>query len=696
MKLNKIFSVLAIAGAMCTVTSCNDFLDRAPLDKVTPNNYLNNDAQLAAYAINLYNFPSKGGWGLGSVIRGDDNTDNMAASKANEDLWVPERWLTSMNGGISFSRIRSVNYFLEDVLPKYESGRITGSKNKIEQYIGEIYFLRAMEYFDNLRTYGDFPILTKVLPDIKDVLIDNSKRQPRNEVARFILSDLDKAIELLSNDKALTGNKVRISKNAAYLLKSRVALYEGTWLTYHANTPRVPNGPEWPGKKLHPDYQYPAGSIEEEAKFFLNEALTASEEIISIPLQDQGQGLRNPINDQFQGWNSYYDMFCDDNMGKYDEVILWREYSLTYNVKHGTSEYLRKGGNLGYTKGYMDSFLMQDGKPIYAATNGEYKGDATLEKQKENRDSRLQLFMTSEDDSFAVASSSNPNIEVTKFGQRFQFPYILEQIEVRVPTGYTPRKNLSLDPRYLTKGGGLIEASGSIVFRAVEGYLNYLEASYMLNNGLTAKAKSVWGQIRERANMPANSFEVTIANTDLTKEAEGDWAVYSAGQMVDPTLFNIRRERRSEFIADGMRKADLYRWCALNQVRNYVIKGFNLWDENYTKYDVENKDEEGNVIGTKSALVEPGTPGKTANISSKSDPKAEGKYVLPYRIIKENNELYEGYSWRQAKYLSPIPIRHMQLASPTGDANNSNFYQNPDWPTVGDSPALKSNDVLDN
>lgn len=77
------------------------------------------------------------------------------------------------------------------------------------------------------------------------MLIEASKRSPRNEVARFILSDLDKAIELLSNTPS--GGKTRITKNAALLMKARVALFEATWEKYHAGTANVPNGPGWPG-----------------------------------------------------------------------------------------------------------------------------------------------------------------------------------------------------------------------------------------------------------------------------------------------------------------------------------------------------------------------------------------------------------------------------------------------------------------
>lgn len=67
---------------------------------------------------------------------------------------------------------------------------------------------------------------------------------------------------------------------------------------------------------------------------------------------------------------------------------------------------------------------------------------------------------------------------------------------------------------------------------------------------------------------------------------EVDWAKYSGSTLVDATLFNIRRERRCEFIGEGMRWDDLMRWRAMDQLltTKYVPEGFNFWDEAYDDY----------------------------------------------------------------------------------------------------------------
>lgn len=78
--------------------------------------------------------------------------------------------------------------------------------------------------------FGDFPIVRNTVPDQMESLVEASKRSPRNEVARFIISDLDSAIMLMGS--GMGTDKTRLNKETALLLKSRVALFEGTWLKY--------------------------------------------------------------------------------------------------------------------------------------------------------------------------------------------------------------------------------------------------------------------------------------------------------------------------------------------------------------------------------------------------------------------------------------------------------------------------------
>ena len=196
--------------------------------------------------------------------------------------------------------------------------------------------------------------------------------------------------------------------------------------------------------------------------------------------------------------------------------------------------------------------------------------------------------------------------------------------------------------------------------------MNYLEASYLKNGSIDGTAASYWRQLRERAGIDPD-FNKTIAATDLSKEP--DWAVYSGSEKVDATMYNIRRERRCEFIGEGRRKGDLIRWRAFDA----------LFPENMGKYIPEGD------VTDESALIEQAEGKGDANISNRKD----SKYIRPYRVIKENNEVWDGYQWRKAYYLSPYSVLELTLASPDSKLETSNLYQNPYWPTKASAPALE-------
>lgn len=94
--------------------------------------------------------------------------------------------------------------------------------------------------FFHVAKWGDLPILTQAIDNDETALIEANKRSPRNEVARFILKDLDLAAEYMTPN--FEPRHTRISQDCAYLMKSRVALFEGSWLTNFKDTPFVPNG----------------------------------------------------------------------------------------------------------------------------------------------------------------------------------------------------------------------------------------------------------------------------------------------------------------------------------------------------------------------------------------------------------------------------------------------------------------------
>ena len=667
-----------------TVTSCNDFLDRPPLDQVPPTSYYLTADQLGTFPINYYTsiFPNNSGWWAG-VATFDDGTDNQAARGGNTSMFLQDQWKVPTSGGIGMNNIRNVNKFINENEPKIAEGKVSGDADLINQYMGEAYFIRAMLYYDKLQAYGDFPIQLTELK-VEDDLVTPNKRQPRNLVARQILSDMDKAIEKLQVDFA---KRVRINKYAALAMKSRMALYEATFEKYHRGTGRVPGDANWPGKNKEWNKSFTINQ-DDEVNFFLDQAIDAAKKVCdAVPLKTKNSHVMNPsIVGLYNGWNAYYDMFASPDLSKYPEVLLWRQFNSDINVAHLTSNKLRGGAATGWTRGLVESFLMKNGLPIYAASSG-YNGDTTIDMVKKDRDERLQLFLFGESDILGIDQKSidlvnekrpagTAPIDKIKFNVAGLFA---TDQACRDVTGYRQRKFYNYDPA-MQLGQTFSDVDGQIIIRVEEAMLNYIEASYLRKGSLDATATGYWTALRERAGITA-PISTTIAATDMTKEADVnrpsyDWAAFSAGKPVDATLYSIRRERRSEFAGEGLRNDDLIRWASLDQVKNYQVEGINFWDQTYQNPSFVNDKGVSLIIADGSAK---------ATMSAKE----LTKYIRPYQIQKTNNILYNGYTFYQAHYLYPFSYQEMQLCSPDGTAENSNLYQNIYWPVEANGEAIK-------
>lgn len=645
---NRILLYALSAGLM--LSSCNAFLDLEPESALSPEQYLTTEENLGAYATDLYNmFPEheRSTWGY---WRTDANTDDMASAQPG-DAFAPGYWRVEQTGGsYAFERIYRCNYFLNFVLPLYEAGEITGVEANIRHYIGEAYFFRAWAYFEKLKALGDFPIVEEPIADDLVQLTAASKRMPRNEVARFILADLDRSIEYMSETPPVGGSN-RLDDDCAHLMKSRVALYEGTWEKYFKGTAFVPNGPQWPGasKDYNKGYEFPSGDIDSEIDYFLKIAMDESKIIADKYPLTENTGVFQKSADEAA--NPYFNMFGAIDMSQYPEIMLWRDYGASAGLTNSVVEFAAAANSgCGITKSMVEAFVMSNGLPIYDEASG-YPGDADLLKVTENRDSRAQIFIKKPGDT-NLHSAGGPESYTTE-----PWPNVVHSTaSMKYTTGYAIRKGLNFDGAQSFRNESEV---GLIVFRAVEAYLNYMEACYERTGSLDGDAKTYWSKIRNRAHVA--DFQTTIEHTVMEKEKD-DWGAWSAGQLVDATLYNIRRERRCELMAEGYRGADIRRWRSLDQLIDtpYHVYGVNLWEKLASNADFL-KDN-------------PGGLKEGENVS----PRSFGNYLAPYHIM-QNNRVYNGYSWRMAHYLDPIAVQHF-LITGDGDVNASPLYQNPGWP----------------
>lgn len=652
-------SLLVLGGV--GMTSCDSFLEREPITDVTPGVYFKTADQVANYVNNYYagslvdsrgnQLFHNGGYGDLLTVR-DNNTDNFLSGRSGNLNYFAGQWEMGSGQSLSgtFSNIRVWNYLIN--LVEETRDEISGD---VDHFLGEAHFFRALRYYNALVTFGDLPIITEVLPNEEEVLVANSPRAPRNEVARFILKDLDTAIGLLLPRAQSPYGVERLNRECAYLFKSRVALFEATFEKYHKGSGRVPGDSNWPGASMTYN-QGKTFDIDGEIRFFLTEAKNAAKVVADAVTLTPNNHVLNPALGQISGWNPYFEMFSPASVDNNGEVLLYRTYNKSLNVAHNAIKRVMTGNADGYTRSLITDFLMKNGLPTYAPGSG-FVSDKSLIDEKKDRDERLQLFVLDEDD---VLECDMAQPEINKSGEviLFEFPRLTSTNEISDVTGYRSRKfgafdyNQSLDDH-------IQGVNACPVFRAAEAYLNYIEASYELDGTV---AKSYWQQLRSRAGVDTD-VDKTIAATDLSKELELQHL--SAYGISDATLYNIRRERRCELMGEDFRWDDLKRWRSWDYLftKPYIVEGVNLWEDMYKHFPTNPDDADETVP----MILADGST------SANASPESDSKYLRPLRRSAINNQLYNGYTWKKAYYLSPLG----QMDLKTSDGL---MYQNPYWP----------------
>lgn len=219
----KIFTILMAASLV--TTSCSDFLDKFPLDKISTESYYTSEEQVNTALTACYRRLMYSGW--------DGNIDHSLAvlsGNAIFDCFADNgyiKWgflgitsgnLTAANDAVygmyqyPYEGIAVVNDFIANV----ESKCAFLGESKQKQYIAEAKFVRAYLYFGLVNLYGDVVLTLK--PENADFV---AARSPKADVLKAVNDDLDYAIANLPNEAYTDG---RIKQGAAYAMKMRVLL----------------------------------------------------------------------------------------------------------------------------------------------------------------------------------------------------------------------------------------------------------------------------------------------------------------------------------------------------------------------------------------------------------------------------------------------------------------------------------------
>ncbi len=338
-KINIISIATSLLLAVGLLSSCSDFLDRGSKVVFTDDNFWTSETNVQSYCWEFYDRFIGFGTGTNGDFYFTDFTDDQAASGMQLFPTAP----AASSSEWDYEYIRKANLLLQRV------NIVPMSEESILHYTAVAKFFRAFEYANLIRHFGDVPYIASYL-DQSDVEAIYTPRTARSIVVDSIINDLQYAVEnlrLIERNEAV-GDVNVVSKEAAWIYLSRVALYEGTY-----------------------------------AKYVTGDATTATE-LLTIAKEAASNLVGST---QFSLTPVYQELYGSLDLSDNPEVIIYKSY-VSGIMTHSTIGYTNSSTMIsGLTKNAVDSYLCTDGLPI--SLSPLYQGDNDITETLANRDERL-------------------------------------------------------------------------------------------------------------------------------------------------------------------------------------------------------------------------------------------------------------------------------------------------------------------
>ena len=575
--------IIGCLAAGLTLASCDDFLDKSPLDQF-PNTsvYWSSPANAEAQTNRLYNNILGYGNGQthGTFYFNFLNDDQASPSFANWTyINIPAQ---SSSWNSPFEQIRGCNYIITGV----RSGSMADNDKK--KYEGIARFMRAYQYYLLVRDYGDVQWIC-IPAGVADTDVVYGARTKRDIVMDSVLNDINYAVATIGD----ASSKTRWSSAAAAALKAEICLFEGTFRKYCTEA----------DNNLAPDASRSKKYLEEVEKAYAF-------------IKAKGYSL-NP-----EYGTIYNSLDLKDN----NEVIMCKAYSQPEaSFGHGTIAYTNSTSVMsGMNKDAFDSFLFLDGKPL--ATTGMDTFDGvemlpskvagvpglvpSIAKALSTRDKRLAVLLD----------------EGLGFGNIFWTRYAGSP-KMCSSTGYVVHKFYTDQlSNYNLKTIGQNTTQAPIFYLAPV-LLAYAEARAELGTITAQDLDETVNALNKRGGIPA-----------MTLTPDADPANTSG---ISNLLWEIRRCRRCELMFDNFRFYDLVRWHWLDRLDSKknpkIFLGANVSGLDISKFDNGEVEKLGATLDGDYIRV---TPGMEREYASKY-------YLLPVPQgqIGLNSNLTQNPNW---------------------------------------------------
>lgn len=225
---NSALLLLAVA-----LSSCSDFLDRESMSDLANSTFWNTEEEATRALVGCYDaLQSEGSFGFCwpggktcSLRELDYATDNgyfawipwVGPDCITTNTMSPTSSVVLAVWNSMYAGIARCNNLIENVTVMIEDGKINAETGNT--YIAEAKYLRAMYYTQLTSLYRD-------VPEVFTTLTTATSQVPKSDKAKIverILGDLDEITE--GDLLPVTTDRGRVTKGAAYALKTRICLY---------------------------------------------------------------------------------------------------------------------------------------------------------------------------------------------------------------------------------------------------------------------------------------------------------------------------------------------------------------------------------------------------------------------------------------------------------------------------------------
>ncbi len=222
MKFKYLYFILFAA----VTSSCKKFLEVEPRASISDEATITDKASAETAIRGVYN-AARSYYSVDfqsiAYLSGDNvqwtGSQSQVQEFINHQVNPENSTITSVWNGIYVS-VNRANNVIEKVPSVADPLLTTVLKN---QYIGEAYFLRALNYFDLVRIWGGVPLITTATHSAAENR--GIKRSTAEETYAQILSDLDAAEPLLPE----ATDRFRATRKTVWALKARFYLYQKNW-----------------------------------------------------------------------------------------------------------------------------------------------------------------------------------------------------------------------------------------------------------------------------------------------------------------------------------------------------------------------------------------------------------------------------------------------------------------------------------